>query len=108
MGVISGVFGFLVSNVLTYEGEALAWLPKLVAFVTGAKNRSVAKYNSFQYWAYKISHACAKCVAGNAALWISIAKVFSYGLNTIFCHFSQGFVTVTLAIFSDYLIEKYV
>ena len=107
IGVSCGLFGYLVANVLTIEGEVLSWYPALIRRLIFASNKKVSQFNYLQFWIAKTTYLCSKCIAGSAALWLSIGRVFSHN-NLDYLFFSECFACVTLAIFSAYATDKYV
>jgi len=96
-GTIFGMAGFLVSAVLTRDGEILDWWPRVVRGLIRAKSNDFYLYNSTQVFFHKLLVGCSKCVAGQLAFWF---MVFSgdYG------HIAP---VVIVAVFSAFSIEKY-
>ena len=90
--------GFLVADVLTAPGEVLAWWPGVVRRVFRLDKRSPMDWNVVQLTAYKILFGCAKCVAGQLALWASVFLHAGWG---------QGAANVVLAIFFAYAIQRH-
>lgn len=91
--------GYLVANILTIPGEVLAHLPRIVQWVNRSRGVSPFDWNALQHWSNKITWNCGKCIAGFWSL-ISSLLIHQHTLG-------QGFVLVTLAIFTAHATEKW-
>lgn len=66
---VFGVLGFLMQEHLTAPGEVFSWLRKAVNRFTREGKR-----NKACYWLQRVTVGCAKCIAGNAALWFYLVQ----------------------------------
>lgn len=89
--------GFLIAGPLSFPGEALAWWPAVVKWVTRTKGKSPAEYNALQWWLSKITYLCGKCIAGNLAFWYAFFELEP----------GSGFITVSLSIFFAWIIDTH-
>ena len=95
-GVVIGITGYLIANVLAQPGEVLAYWPGLVKWLNRSARVSPMDWNWFQHWTNKITWLCGKCIAGNIAV-----------VYTVFSGLGQGFHCIALAIFTAYALEKW-
>lgn len=84
IGVIIGLWAFLWCSELTMPGEVFSFVRR---WMNGLKNESLRK----------ILIDCPKCHAGQLAFW----WFFANDINHLF-------IGVTMAIFTAYLLEKYI
>lgn len=97
IGITFGLAGYLAAGPLAMPGEVLAWWPGLVQWLNRSRGKSSVNWNPAQHWSNKITWFCGKCIAG---FWSLISAVFVYDVTM-----GQGFVCVTLAIFTAHFID---
>lgn len=91
-GVLSGIWGYLLAEVLTMPGEVLFFYRNALERITWNKQDDYG-----HYWIWKITVGCSKCIAGN----ISFIVVFFHGMSI-----GQAFVTLGLSVFTGFLIDR--
>ena len=95
-GMICAMAGFLISVVLTREGEILSWYPGLLQWLIRAPGNDFYSYSRVQFFIHKLALGCSKCLAGQLAFWFFVFTDYSHVLQI-----------VVVAIFCAYSIEKY-
>lgn len=97
-----GLWAYLFTCVLTQSGEVFSFVPKTVLKLL--KVSLDTSYSTLPIWKYaiiKITFFCAKCHAGQFALW---SFFFTEGGYSLFNHFSF----ITIAIFTSFITSKYI
>lgn len=100
IGIAWGLFGYLVSNILVQPGEVLSWWPGLVQRLNRSHGKGYPDWSLIQYWNNKTTWLCGKCIAG---FWALASCFLNYSVWNVW----QGFVIVTLSIFTAYATEKW-
>lgn len=96
-GIIFGLLGFLVADVLTAPGEVLSFYRRFAAWLFRHEAVSMSDWNFVQWWGYKALYGCAKCVAGFAAL---LSFIWLPG------DFNGMFTRVVVAIFTGWFLNQ--
>lgn len=91
--VVLAIFGYLMANVLTAPGEIFDPAARLIERLTGGMNA-----RGVRFWLWKVTVGCAKCIAGNAALW--------YGIS-IHGQYFEAAARVVLAVYLALIIQRY-
>lgn len=97
--LVFGIFGFLVANVLIQDGEILAQWRKVIIRITMAGEDG--QMNPVQYYIYKVTWGCSKCIAG---FWSMVYCILSTPWENF--SFWPIFSTVVVAIFFAYILQK--
>ncbi len=95
--ITTGLFGYLFSNILMRDREALCWYPPLIRYITTGTTKMIAT-TAWREAAQKFLGLCGKCVA----FWTSLAlQIFYFNSEPIvFAYYA------IIAVFTAVFVEE--